>query len=438
MNNNITFVDIETPNHRNDCISSIGIINVDDQGEVISRYYLVDPEATFDLFNINLTGITPEMVVDQPNFKQLWPKIEKYFINSLVVAHNAIFDVSIIVSCLKRYQIPVPKIVYTCTYRIARSLKIPSKSFKLNDLSRYYNIELKNHHHAMDDTKACMEIFYSLLQAPNFVQLDDYIKQYEQPKIKQQPTKKSFDQLANLIIKVGFDNYLNKQELKYIKNWLSKYKDSLINQYSELIKEVKIVLEQEYIEHYQYLKILKLLDYLNNTKSPMIRSLYKLMTYLEDKKLNNETILNWIEENQKFNNTYPFKQIINKLEQISKPISITPIIELELLEMIKNFLNPTIDQCENIDIKDKKICLTGDFNFGDKKQLEKFIKLKQGIISKSVTKKVDYLVIGNKSSTGYKYGRFGAKVNRALMIQSEGQDIKMISENRLMEVLKEM
>lgn len=206
MEQSITFVDVETPNYQNNSISSIGVINVDGDGVVTTKYFLVDPEAHFDRFNIELTGITPEMVADQPNFKEVWSEIEPYFTNSLVVAHNAVFDLSVISACLQRYDLPIFPIFYTCTYRISRALKIPSNSYKLNDLSSYYHVTLDNHHNALADSKACMEIFYYLLKEPNLETLDQYVKCFE-PTKGNKDNKKYLEVLIGLLTGIGFDNY---------------------------------------------------------------------------------------------------------------------------------------------------------------------------------------------------------------------------------------
>ena len=53
--------DVETPNWANDRMSAIGIAVIED-GEIAGEFYtVVDPETYFDRFNIELTGITPEM-----------------------------------------------------------------------------------------------------------------------------------------------------------------------------------------------------------------------------------------------------------------------------------------------------------------------------------------------------------------------------------------
>lgn len=442
MDQSVTFVDVETPNHRNDCISSIGIINVDSDGVVTSKYFLVNPEAPFDSFNIRLTKITPEMVSDQPNFSELWPMIERYFTNSLIVAHNALFDLNVIVSCLNRYGLDVPLMFYACTYRIARALKIPSSSYKLNDLSSYYQIDLKNHHNAMDDTRACMEIFYQLLQEANFNELNEHVRQF-QPSFKRKeiPHKRIIDELVGILTGVGFDNYLNEKELKFIARWLNN--NRLPSEYNDVIKDLKLVLKQGYIEHYQYLRILKQLQYLKTLKASDAKSLYEFMALLEgissDEIINDQEIVElkkWMDINEQFKGAYPFNQILNKLETVVSNKQINSVLETELLEMIKNFFKPTLDQCEFMDIKNKIVCLTGNFSFGQRSQLEKLIVLKQGVISHSITKKVDYLVLGSKGSTGYKYGKYGSKVNKALMMKSEGHKIELLSEERLMEILK--
>ena len=64
--------DVETPNLHNDRMSAIGICVVEG-GRTVDRFYsVVNPDAEFDAFNIRLTGITPQMAEESPNFSQLW------------------------------------------------------------------------------------------------------------------------------------------------------------------------------------------------------------------------------------------------------------------------------------------------------------------------------------------------------------------------------
>ena len=98
--------DVETPNARNDRMSAIGITVVED-GEITEEFYsLVNPETRFDPFNIQLTGISPEAVENEPTFPELWETIEPIFSRGVLVAHNATFDLGVLAKCLRAYHIP--------------------------------------------------------------------------------------------------------------------------------------------------------------------------------------------------------------------------------------------------------------------------------------------------------------------------------------------
>lgn len=61
-NGSYVVFDVETPNHRNDRISAIGITVVRNGAIAGDFYSLVDPETDFDYFNTRLTGISEKLV----------------------------------------------------------------------------------------------------------------------------------------------------------------------------------------------------------------------------------------------------------------------------------------------------------------------------------------------------------------------------------------
>ena len=115
--------DVETPNRYNNRMSAIGIDVIED-GVIVNEYYsLVDPEQPFDYFNTRLTGIDEETVVGTPTFPELWAEIEPLMSSGLLVAHNAAFDINVLKSCLRDYQIKwKPYVRYTCTVQLGRRL----------------------------------------------------------------------------------------------------------------------------------------------------------------------------------------------------------------------------------------------------------------------------------------------------------------------------
>lgn len=161
----IVAVDVETPNGRDAAICQIGIV-VADYGEIVkTESYLVDPEVPFDPVNISIHGITPAAVSGAPNFPTLWPRIAEYFTGSVVVAHNAAFDLGMIAGTLERYGIPVPPITYCCTVQMARRrfARETYGSYRLDTLCAAFDIPLESHHDALCDALACYRLYRELL-----------------------------------------------------------------------------------------------------------------------------------------------------------------------------------------------------------------------------------------------------------------------------------
>ena len=167
--------DVETPNRLNHRMSAIGITVVEG-GRIADEFYsLVDPETDFDYFNTRLTGIDEYAVRDAPNFPALWPRIEPLLRSGVLVAHNAAFDLRVLRCCIREYDIEWKHSAdYLCTVQVGRRL-LPDVSHKLDDLCRYYCIDLK-HHHAGSDSHACAEILLKYMEAG--ADLTRYVKSY--------------------------------------------------------------------------------------------------------------------------------------------------------------------------------------------------------------------------------------------------------------------
>lgn len=157
--------DVETPNFHNDRFSAIGITVVED-GKIVDRFYsLVNPEAHFDRFNIQLTGITPQMVEDAPNFARLWAQIEPIMSGGILVAHNARFDLGVLSKCLRAYGIEWKQsVTYACTCSMGRKFCPDFPNHKLNTMCEILGIGL-DHHHAGSDSDACAEILMSYIRS---------------------------------------------------------------------------------------------------------------------------------------------------------------------------------------------------------------------------------------------------------------------------------
>ncbi len=151
--------DVETPNSRNDRMSAIGIARIEGGFIIEEMSTLVNPEEAFDRFNIMLTGITPRMAEASPVFPELWEQIKSFFTHSILIAHNAPFDLSVLSHCLRDYGLDAPRYLpYCCTVQMGRRCYPELTNHRLDTLCIYRDIPL-DHHKAGSDSRACAELF---------------------------------------------------------------------------------------------------------------------------------------------------------------------------------------------------------------------------------------------------------------------------------------
>jgi len=155
--------DVETPNRASARMSAIGLTIIEDGAIVGSRYTLVNPQTHFDAFNVRLTGIDELSVKGAPTFPEAWEELSAVFGDSVLVAHNAPFDLRVLKSCLTSYGIAWrPEVSYLCTVQMGRRL-LPGMPHRLNDLCDHFGITL-THHHAASDAQACAQILLRYLE----------------------------------------------------------------------------------------------------------------------------------------------------------------------------------------------------------------------------------------------------------------------------------
>jgi len=170
-----TYFDVETPNRFNNRMSAMGIIHVVDGVTVHEKSYLLNPEVHFDAFNIELTGITPQMIKTAPTLKQIWSEIEPYFVDTIIVAHNATFDLGVLSATLAHYGLGHYGFEYIDTVRLAKK-HLKYKRNNLAYLCATLGILMDRHHEALSDAKACQELFYYLVERFGFT--DDDVQFY--------------------------------------------------------------------------------------------------------------------------------------------------------------------------------------------------------------------------------------------------------------------
>lgn len=145
-------------------ITEIGAYRVQ-KGKLTEEFQtLVNPETPIPIFISQLTGISNQMVKNAPKFGEVAADFLDFIGDSVLVAHNAQFDMRFLNHEIGRihtdYRVANP---HLCTVKISRKLLPHIENHRLNTVANYYSISLVNHHRATDDARATAHIFVNLL-----------------------------------------------------------------------------------------------------------------------------------------------------------------------------------------------------------------------------------------------------------------------------------
>lgn len=175
----LTVLDFETANASIASACSIGFLSVEDGVVLHEAVHLIKPHpryAAFEPFNIALHGITPQAVMDEPEFDQVYPKLLPWFEDAILMAHNASFDMAVLRSLLELYGFDKPSVRYIDSLEIARRTLPFLPNHKLNTVCEYLGIPL-NHHEALSDARGSAQIALSTMAELGNFDLETWILQ---------------------------------------------------------------------------------------------------------------------------------------------------------------------------------------------------------------------------------------------------------------------
>ncbi len=172
---NFTAIDFETAHASFPC--EIGISVVENGKIAFTKSWLIKPACFpyMNPYNQRVHGITSEDVAESKNFEELWSEISPFLDETTLVAHNAAFDMNVLRSTLKYYDLAVPKSQYFCSVSLARKTWKNLSSHSLGALCDFHEIKF-NHHRAGDDALACALITLKSFDSYNALTLEEGIQ----------------------------------------------------------------------------------------------------------------------------------------------------------------------------------------------------------------------------------------------------------------------
>ena len=153
-------LDLETTglSFRTEKITEVGIMKIKN-GEVLDEFScFVNPEKPIPQRVVEVTNITDDMVKDAETIDKVFPKILEFVGDSVLVAHNADFDIGFLKYNAKQLGYSLEN-TYIDTLRLSKDLFPDFKKYKLGIIAENLGIKVDVAHRALDDVDTTVKVF---------------------------------------------------------------------------------------------------------------------------------------------------------------------------------------------------------------------------------------------------------------------------------------
>lgn len=367
MKDKFTIFDVETPNASNDRICSIGITEMVN-GEIIeSRNIFVNPECSFDPYNVRIHGITEAAVQNAKTFPQIWRDIRQLFVDRVVIAHNACFDLSVLRKTLNAYGIEEQPLYYIDTVRAARNIYPLLPNHKLDTLCEYLGIPL-NHHDSGSDCYATARLFVDMCRRG--IDVNSIIYRYDLCGCENRKESKGVHsrfsteslallELLNILSAIIEDGKIDFSEMDQLRDWIAVHSELAGNYpYDTVYHQIESILEDGVVEESELDELLK---------------------------------------------------VCNRL--------IDPVG------------NKCSCAQTSVDVNGRNVVLSGEFSVGSKSKVEAILIANGATVQKSVTSKTNIVLVGNQGNNAWAAGNYGTKIKKAMELQAKGVNVLIVKES---------
>lgn len=270
---------------------------------------------------------------------------------------------------------------------------------------------------------------------------------------------KAINSLKGILLGIISDDKIDSYETKELQLWANEHYD-LINR--NPFREFMLLIDntvanaippKETIEDLYWLcqKYEHGSIYYNGITSDLQQLQGIFHGVLSDGDLNDTEIFKlheWLSENEHLNSYYPYDEIRSIVLSVVSDKKIDDEERMILMAFIKQFVelsnNDVKESIEKatadinisgicaidpeISFQNKTFCITGIISRGTRSELQNAIKEKGGIPVNSISKKTDYLIIGDTSNACWSYACYGRKVEKALDLRKSGHNIILVHE----------
>mgnify|MGYP000050141319 CR=1 FL=1 len=237
--------------------------------------------------------------------------------------------------------------------------------------------------------------------------------------------------------------------------------------FSTVISTLEDMLSEHAIDKDEIEDIAWLADHLScwTETDDLIKSSLQLLDgyihgILADNTLEEQEILalqRWLSDHRFLAGYFPYDELIDLVEEVLRD----GVITAERKEKLAGFISQFVDFSQSATLSEEHyralrekydisaieaknpavrlsgqcFALTGEFSSGSRAEIENLITSSGGIVKKGISKKIDYLVVGELGNPCWSFTTYGRKIEQALNLRKAGHPILIIGESTLLQAL---
>lgn len=281
---------------------------------------------------------------------------------------------------------------------------------------------------------------------------------------------KAINMLRGIVAGISTDGVVRSEEIQELVHWCELHEDmSDRHPFSEIIPVVESACEDGVITDEEAKDILWVCssfaasgNYYDEITSSIQFLSGMIHGVMADNELNDDEIkslYSWVQANEFLAGTYPFDELYSLLSSILADHIITEDERNTLLAFLSNIIefkdSLNLDEskfsdlrskysvdgicatCPEIHFEGKSFCFTGEFVHGKRSEIAARAQALGGIVKSAVSKKTNYLVVGNAGNPCWAYACYGRKIEEAVNLRKNGAPILIVNETDFWDALED-
>jgi DNA polymerase III epsilon subunit family exonuclease len=146
-----------------DEVIEVGLVRFHVGGMLETYDRLIDPGCPIPRQTATVHGITDLMVERCPSLEEVLFQVVRFFDDSILVAHNAKFDLAFFNRAFAEAGVAPPRNVILCTRRLSRALIVGLRSHGLKTVANELHVLTERSHRALPDAQVSAKVFMRLV-----------------------------------------------------------------------------------------------------------------------------------------------------------------------------------------------------------------------------------------------------------------------------------